>query len=255
MSKRRMSVRDIADRVRIPYANMHNINDPSPYAGADTDWRGTLLKALPLQVTARYPNKFRCPDWLIFAHARGAFSTDLQWRSPKLSDEAIEEIWVRTWTGANVHAEAQKWEGVSFEEWRYLNFESLTVSEWMGGFRGVVSPLPERWHSRTPRTCPPGHGCQIIDRRALLIGTTHPRNFEHEMRQIANNTSWRSRTEAEAAASLVLLYNACNRPTHAQVGLVSATTPIVHYLVHRQDVADRLATPAPQPASAQFNPR
>ena len=256
MSKRRISVRDIAGRARIPYANMHEANDIPPYAGADADWQGTLLKALPLHVTARYPNKFRCPDWLLPDHARDESTIDLQWHPLRLSDGIIEEIWVRTWTGANAHLEAQKWEGVSFEEWRYLNFESLTVSEWMAGFRGVVSHLPEKWHLSKPRTRLSGYCCQIIDRRAVLIGITHPRNFNCEMRLVTReDTNWRSRTEAEVAVSLVLLYNARNRPTHARVELASATTPVVRYLVHRRDVADRLATSAPQSASVQFNPQ
>ena len=246
MSKWRMSVRDIAGRVRIPYANMHAADDIPPYAGADADWQGTLLKALPLHVTARYPNKFRCPDWLLPGHARDESPVDLQWHPLRLSDEIIEEMRVRTWTGANAHLEARTWEGVSFEEWRYLNFESLTVSEWIAGFRGVVSHLPEKWHLCKPQTRLSGYYCQIINRRAVLIGTTHPRNFDYEMRLVTNeDANWRSRTEAEVAVSLVLLCNARNQPTHSRVGLASVATPVVRYLVHRQDVAGRLATTAP----------
>ena len=245
-------------RVRIPYANDHGHADP-PHPGADNDWDGVLRKTMP-GITS--PDQLgQISGGFVEASAISGEAVDgsgPRWQMlaglPNIGEarEALKE----GWRDSPLRAD-----GMTLKEYRYVNWEGWSCSDWVDGFRGLVTHAPGRWNPRRWHApLRPGesdgffdHIAMIIDRDGLLMGVVSQPDLRSRVADgtdpaaavdasgrgiAASDNGWATRADAEAAVSAVLTDNDQGRPTHARLDGTLYGQPMMRYLVGDLSPAD-----------------
>ena len=258
MSTRRKHVRTNR-RVRVPYANLHDADDSPPYPGADEEWKGTPTRVFPHGVdTSLFLQG--CPYIAATPVLAHGTVDDPAWQSlSELPDDderfqAMERQWAEQTYDETLNAP-----GATFEEWRYLNWDAFSCSEWVAGYRALVAHAPGGWNPRKSESVPESealsdYSCVVIDKGERILGSVQPRHLRSsvgDMEELSGATAfmnrlrlgddyWPTRAEAQEAGSMLLTANAQNRPTHARLAATALGTPIMHYLVGQASLEDNV---------------